>query len=259
VSVEQPLDDSSELQFDRVVPQSTPLSPPDAIAVTCASCQAAIATEYYDINGSPVCSACRSAIEAAADTPRGIAPLALAGAFGLGAGIAGAAIYYAVIAITNFEIGLVAILIGYMVGYAVRRGAGGGGRRFQVLGVALTYLAVALAYTPIAIKGAMEAKRSGAEATASAGSASRDTGQNHTPGPGPRPGGGRNILLALAALLFLIVALPVLVIVGSFPSGLISGFIIGIGMRQAWRMTGAPVLQVYGPYRVGDAHASTLA
>jgi hypothetical protein len=49
----------------------------------------------------------------------------------------------------------------------------------------------------------------------------------------------------------LIAALPVLVVVGSFPSGLISAFIIFIGMRQAWKMTGAPVMRVAGPYRVG--------
>ena len=66
-------------------------------------------------------------------------PLAIAAIFGLGAALAGAAIYYAVIAITHFEIGLVAILIGYMVGYAVRKGAGGrGGLRFQILAALLT-------------------------------------------------------------------------------------------------------------------------
>jgi hypothetical protein len=61
-----------------------------------------------------------------------MAPIVMAGVFGLGAGIVGAVIYYAVIAITNFEIGLVAILIGYMVGQAVRKGARGrGGLRFS--------------------------------------------------------------------------------------------------------------------------------
>jgi hypothetical protein len=51
-------------------------------------------------------------------------------------------------------------------------------------------------------------------------------------------------------------ALPVLVVIGSFPSGLISAFIIFIGMRQAWKMTSAPVLKVYGPYRVGVPQAA---
>jgi hypothetical protein len=63
----------------------------------------------------------------------------------------------------------------------------------------------------------------------------------------------------LVVLSALIAALPVLVVWGSFPGGLISGFIIFIGMKQAWTMTGAPRLQVLGPYRVGAAPASTSA
>ena len=50
-------------------------------------------------------------------------------------------------------------------------------------------------------------------------------------------------------------ALPVLVVFGSLPSGLISAFIIFIGMRQAWKMTGALVVRVAGPYRVGASAA----
>src|SRR6202011_1547491 len=103
-------------------------------------------------NGNIFCSRCRTAALSAAETPRGIIPLLTAGVFGLGAGVIGAGIYYAVIAIAHLEIGIVAILIGYMVGYAVRKGARGrGGLRFQVLAVALTYASIALAYTPIAL------------------------------------------------------------------------------------------------------------
>jgi hypothetical protein len=61
---------------------------------------------------------------------------------------------------------------------------------------------------------------------------------------------GRLLLTATMVLGFVLV-LPVLVVVGSFPTGLISAFIIFIGMRQAWRMTGAPSLEILGPYRVG--------
>src|SRR5262245_56834782 len=131
-----------DLQFDRVVTDAA-AEASAAVAATCANCHASIDTEYYDVNGHVCCGRCRIAIESAADTPRGMMPLVAAGLFGLGAGIVGAIIYYAVIAIANLEIGIVAIPIGYMVGYAVRRGAGGrGGRRFQVLAVALTYASI---------------------------------------------------------------------------------------------------------------------
>ena len=129
-----------ELQFDRV--ETSGEQPGERTAgpdVTCVVCGKSVGSEYYHINDKPVCESCRQTVIAAAVTPRTAGPLVRAGLFGLVAAIAGAAIYYAVIAITKFEIGLVAILIGYMVGYMVRKGAGGrGGRRFQILAVVLT-------------------------------------------------------------------------------------------------------------------------
>ena len=59
------------------------------------------------------------------------------------------------------------------------------------------------------------------------------------------------MLLSFFVLSAFIAALPVLFVLGSFPFGLISGFIIFIGMRQAWRMTAAAKLDILGPYRVG--------
>ena len=45
------------------------------------------------------------------------------------------------------RLGLIAILIGYMVGKAIRKAAIAGGRKYQILAVALTYGAVGLAYS----------------------------------------------------------------------------------------------------------------
>src|SRR6266849_3575346 len=194
---------SEELQFDRVITDSTSSAPPSKPAVICAACQTSIETEYYDVNGNIFCSRCRTASESAAETPRGVIPLMTAGAFGLGAGVIGAVIYYAVIAITHFEIGIVAILIGYMVGYAVRKGAGRrGGLRFQILAVALTYASVALAYTPLAIRGA-----SGSNGSAQKVAVSTSEGPA-TVAPDSRratatPSGGRLLLgLGLVVVLF---------------------------------------------------------
>jgi hypothetical protein len=203
-----------------------------------------------------VCAACRANIEALAETPKGIRPFLVASIFGIGAAIAGAAIYYAVIAIANLEVGLIAILTGYMVGYSVRKGAGGrGGRRFQVLGVALTYLSVALAYTPVVIKAIREGDQkteTQAARTADAQPVNQPTVEDDD---GTEPS-GRRALLALGLLMGLFLALPVMMVVGSLPSGLISAAIIFFGLRQAWRMTGTPALQILGPYRVGAQSAS---
>jgi hypothetical protein len=247
------------LQFDRAVNDNPTAGVPPTPVVECAGCKITIKTQYYDVNGKALCGTCRAAVAEAAETPRGMSTLMLSALFGLGAGIVGAGIYYAVIAIAHLEIGIVAILIGYMVGYSVRRGAQGrGGRRFQVLAAALTYFSVALAYAPLAVQQAMKDK---AELTAVAPAAT-DTTVDVTPQAAapegakpqarPKPSGAR-IAMSFVILGGIMIALPVLVVIGSMPSGLISAFIIFIGMRQAWKMTEAAVLKIHGPYRVGAA------
>ena len=168
------------------------------------------------------------------------------------AGVVGAAIYYGVIAITNFEIGIVAIVIGYMVGWAVRKGAGDrGGRRFQILATALTYGAVALAYTPLVFMESSD--RTSQEAMALTKTGASEATPAADSGPDTEPAAQRGFAIGMVFLLGFIAALPVLMVVGSLPSGLISAAIIFFGMRQAWVMTGVPRLEISGPYRVGAA------
>ncbi len=165
-----------------------------------------------------MCESCKSAVERSlADTRTGQA-FGKAAGFGLAAAVAGAIVYYAVIALLNIEIGIVAILIGYMVGWAIRKATRGvGARRYQILSAGLTYFAIGLAYFPLAIHG------------------------SHGPD---------SPLLALGATIVLAFSLPVLVTIGSMPSGLIGALIIVIGIRQAWRMTAAPDLSFHGPLKV---------
>src|SRR2546423_15633123 len=147
---ESPLN-ADQLQFEHVVAADAAAGG-TAAGVVCAACRVAIPGEYFDVNGHTFCGRCRATLEAAAATPRGAAPLATAAVYGVGAGIAGAILDYAVMAVAHLEIGIIAVLIGYMVGYAIRKGARGrGGRRFQILAVALTYASIALAYTPLAL------------------------------------------------------------------------------------------------------------
>src|SRR3954468_5752664 len=157
------------LQFDRAVASPAAAAVAHDRGVVCAACQTSIPTEYFDLGGRAVCDRCRQRLELAAETPRGALPLLAAGACGLGAGIVGAIIYYSVIAIAHVEIGLVAILIGYMVGYAVRRGAGGrGGLRVQILAIALPSASVGLAYAPFELKAVRDRQAHQAAITAGA-------------------------------------------------------------------------------------------
>jgi hypothetical protein len=237
-----------ELQFDVAVTDIPGVTGTPGVAVRCEACRQLIETEYFDVNAKVMCGRCRAEAEAAAEVPPGILPLVIAGAFGLGAALAGAAIYYAILAIAHLQIGYVAILIGYMVGYSVRRGARGrGGLRFQIVALSLTYASIAFAYTPIAVGAAVR----GAQEARAAANGSRPAPVR----PIAKPTIGQ-AAVAVLILLTLIAALPLMVIAGSFPSGLITAFIIFIGLRQAWKMTAAVTILVLGPYRVGSAALS---
>ena len=235
------------LQFDTAVPT---VPPSDVIApqgVTCAACGRALSDEYFDVNGQSVCDGCRIQLAQLAESPRGWGIFAKAGLFGFVAAILGAILYYAVIAITNFEIGFVAIAIGFMVGWAIRRATGNrGGRRFQVLALVLTYWSVGLAYTPLMFQ--QIAKEDNKEQT-------QVTVDVTAPAPAGSPGESADISIprVLVILAGFSLALPVLSVFASLPGGLLSALIIGIGMRQAWQMTGAAQVQVSGPYRIAQA------
>ena len=238
------------LQFDTAVPSIAPSGTFTAQGVTCTACRRAITNEYFDVNGQSVCEGCRTNLAQLTQTPRSWGLFAKAGVFGVVAAILGAILYYAVIAITDFEIGFVAIAIGYMVGWAIRKAtANRGGRRYQVLAFVLTYWAVGLAYTPITFKAMIEQdkKDQAQQATASA------TPEAAAPATADDEATIISIPVVLGILLGFSLALPVLVVFGSLPGGLISALIIGIGMRQAWQMTGVPPLQISGPYRIAAA------
>lgn len=239
------------LQFDRAVSAGAgPVS-----GVTCSQCSTPITDSYFTLAAKPVCRSCKRGFE---DTIAGaLAPgvFAKAIAFGLGAAIAGAVVYYAVIALFDLEIGIVAILIGYMVGYAIRKAArGGGGRRYQILAAALTYFAVGLAYVPVVLNGSAHPTKAAADSAqtatapavttpATGAQASTDTMTTNAPS-------APSALRAIALVIFYVFALPVMIVFGSMPSGVISAAIIAFGMRKAWSMTGGPNVSFAGPLRV---------
>jgi len=264
------------LQFDTVARTDAPDVARPATSVRCAACDKLLTETYHSVDGVPSCARCRDAAEQAAAPVREWPLVARAGALGFGAALVGAGVYYGVIAATDYEIGLVAILCGWMVGWAVRRGAGGrGGRRLQVLAVAMTYLSIALAYLPLALKGERESHATGGAATHAASAAARpnatdsvtavaaaaDGAATDSAAPTARAGAAvadssaapstGALALAIGAAILFTLALPVLSVFGSMPSGILSAIIIGVGLRQAWTMTAAVERSFRGPLRVG--------
>jgi len=253
-----------ELQFDRLEPTSdrTPdTAAPNTEGIVCSGCNSVMFDEYYSIGGKPICASCRASVETTRATSRTPKAFLKALAFALGAALAGAAVYYAVMEFLDLEIGIVAILIGWLVGRAIQKALPGGGlRRYQVLAAVLTYFAVGVAYMPFVFsekekdKATAKAQDSTAvvvqkETSAASSTASSSAATKSGDEPSSEKKGG-SVLIGIGALIFLAFALPV-VSIFSGGSGIISAFIIGIGMRQAWRMSGAPALAITGPFRVG--------
>jgi hypothetical protein len=149
----------------------------------------------------------------------GSAGLVRAIVFGLGAGAASALLYYVVLRLSGYHIGLLAIAVGWLVGQGVRVGSGGrGGALYQALALVITYLAIVTSYVPMVLEGA------GAS------------------------GGG----ISLIAVAILALAAPVLLLF----QGQFSIVIIALGLYEAWRLNKRVRLTVTGPFHRGFARSS---
>jgi hypothetical protein len=123
---------------------------PTAVASSCAAGQHPLTATYFTVNGRAICQACREQLDKEIDA-RGSFGAALL--YGSGAAAVGAAIYYAIVAATGLEIGLVSIVVGVIVAKAVRRGAGARrGWHYRALALALTYMAITATYVPVVLK-----------------------------------------------------------------------------------------------------------
>jgi hypothetical protein len=202
----------------------------------CVACKQPIDGDYFHANGQVVCPNCAQRIESGQQSPP-TTSLARAVLFGLGAALAGTAIYATVAIVFNLQIGLIAILVGIMVGKAVRYASHGlGGRPQQILAVLLTYFSITASYIPVFI---YEASKTKHEAKASTGTQPAQAQ--------PTMSAGRAIVLILG----LAAAAPFIeLFAGSNTiSALISLFIIFIGLRQAWSLTARSEILVMGPYQ----------
>ena len=112
-----------------------------------------------------------------------------------------------------------------------------------MLAVVLTYWSVGLAYTPLVIQASRDADKADASSGAVAGNRSEAPDGTGSPEDSSFVG-------TMAYLFAFTFVLPVLVVVGSLPSGAISALIIGFGMHKAWQMTSVPHLQILGPFQI---------
>lgn len=220
---------------------------PGAGAPTCAQCQASIADAYYEVNGHVVCPGCKTALERS-PTGSGASRLLRATAFGLGGAIVGAGIYYAILAATGYEIGLVAIAVGWLVGRGVQKGSHGiGGWAYQALAVGLTYLAIVSTYVPFILN---EATTDEAKASAAAAAPTDSVSVTATPGTAD----SADATISAGGLAVGVLALLVLAAAAPFLAGfenVLGILIIGFALYQAWQMNRRVPMTINGPYAVG--------
>jgi hypothetical protein len=209
------------LQFDTAEPSAATTDR------SCTGCRRPIEGEYHMANMQVVCTPCRTVLEAGPQGTRtGRAGRALL--FGAGAALAGSLLYFVVLAATGYEIGLISILVGWMVGRAVSVGSEHrGGWLYQVMAIGFTYLAIGTSYVPQIVD------------------SWRETGVATE-----LSGAGLYIAAFLVSL-----AVPIL----SITVAPIGALILAFGLFQAWRENKRPELTITGPYAVAPTPQPQLA
>jgi len=224
---------------------------PSNAAPTCAQCATLITDRYFTLGSHLLCEACHLTFQQA--KAPGNAASRFLGAAGLGALAAavGCALWMIVTQLTGYEIGLIAIAVGYIVGLAVQFGARRvGGLVYQLLAVFLTYSAIVMTYVP-AIAGQLNASEDfqhGLEAGASE-TESADPAEGRAEGEEPAARMSNPDDRAMAAWISAIPLAYMLPFLMGFENA-IGILIIGFALWQAYRMNARSKLELQGPFRL---------
>lgn len=276
-------EDPADVQFDRAEYAGDAEDKP-----RCAACKTALWSSYYAVNGKTVCEKCKTDLELSRGEGSGIGRFLRASLYGFGAGLVGAGIWYGIRAATGLEIGFIAIVVGLMVGGAVRKGSNGrGGWRYQALAMFLTYGSIVSTYIPMIIgqfrqdwSQKEEAKKHAAAPNASASAAPATAAPATAPAPAvnasaaaagpavhasPAPGvsaGAAEAPPTLGQALVSVVVFVGIVVAIAFAAPFLMGFqhiiglfIIAIGLYEAWKINRQVPLEITGPHDVGSRAA----
>ena len=253
--------DAGELQFDEAE-----YSAPNSGGVNCTACGVVITDQYFQINGAILCERCSTAVKNQLTGGAAFPRFFKACFFGLAASVAGFLIYYGILKLTGFEIGLISILVGFMVGAAVRRGSGGrGGALYQVIAVCCTYLAIAASHSALVVPepiaqmkkdNAAAAPQQNAEKAVNApafeaqGENAADAEEKNLIKVEPLQAKELtplDFILAIALIFAFVLAVPILV----GYSNPISLLIVGFALWEAFKLNRKVNLVVTGPHNIG--------
>jgi hypothetical protein len=265
------------LQFGTVETADENVPAGVSASTTCVACRQPINSTYYAVGDKVVCPSCAAQLD---QPPRGSKSgrLLLASVFGLAAGLVGAIVWFAIRRVAGLEIGIVAVVVGFMVGAAVRKGSDGvGGLGYQILAVLITYCCIALNYMPdvfeglfqtmkerdvaqaqdIAVQG-NDAKVDGVDSAVADDGASKERAEvvaaNDLEKAGPKMGVAE---FALGVAIIFAVAFAIS-LAAPFLAGMqniIGLLIIGFALWEAWKLNAYRKLPIMGPYELGKAPA----
>lgn len=215
----------------------------------CTLCNSAIGSTYYQVQGRDACPTCAQMRLASQNSSDSGGKMLKALLWGGGAAVLGSAVFAAV-ALMGFQLAILSIGVGWLVGTAIKKGTDGHtSRKYQVIAVLLTYLAIATSYIPVVIA---QLGKDNKDKTATAGSQSGKAAEAERADvavPLPQTGTGGVTAIALVLMAGVVIGLPLLDAFTSMPGGLLTLLIIFFGLQQAWKQTAPDVALVAGPYQ----------
>jgi hypothetical protein len=229
------------------------------------------------VNGFQCCGACKDSAVAATSGGVPVLRFLKAGLYGFLAAVAGATLWITIVKVTNYEIGLVAIVVGVMVGKAVRAGAENrGGWVYQAMAIGLTYSAMVAYNVPLVINefrtraaaqaaAAQPVQMAAAEGTsvivpASVNAPATESAAPSIQGSPAEPErevevGPAEVALGIAFILAIAFAAPFL---AGFEN-IIGILILGFALYEAWKINRRAELHVSGPYKLSPVTAGADA
>lgn len=225
----------------------------DAHQKECTLCREPISSAYFLVNGQCACGKCTEGLQAMPGGQGGGAGRVLrALMFGGAAAALCSAVWYAILALTGYEIGLLAIAVGFIVGYAVQMGAAGrGGFVYQALAIGLTYSAIVITYVP-GIVTSLQTPELPTEMVLADGTVPDVA--TETPVEAQEQLNSADIpiptVLAVIIAVPLAYAMPFLTFFEDLGSGVLGLIIIGIGLYEAWKFNRKRPLNIDGPHEL---------
>lgn len=243
---------TDELDFERAS-----FDDPSVKSRVCNGCGTPISDVYFTHGSSTICPQCQPTFA----QKLGQSSFGAALGYGSLAAAGGALVWYGIRALTDYELGIIAIAVGVAVGIGVRKGAGPSASKvYRIMAVALTYLSIVSTYVPAIAAGMMEgAANDPASDAAPIDPADSDalpepTAVADASHAGPAEA---SMLLSVIAYVFamgIALIMPALLISSGEIMGLV---IIAIGLWEAWqRSAPRPEDQIAGPFQINAAGQS---